>query len=136
MESQLSTAASLRSEGPRNGVLKLVIAGRLDADSTGRIWRESTRSVAAARAATVDLDASAIDYCDGAGIALLIQLRRLQRRTVANWKFMAYGRSSRLLDDWSRSAVKPARASPQLAPRLAEEIGQDAAKFGEIFRID
>ena len=58
MDSPIFNGAQLRSDGPRNGLLKLAIDGRLDADSTGRVWRESIRLVAAARAATVDLDAS------------------------------------------------------------------------------
>ena len=48
MDPPISNGAQLRSDGPRNGLLKLAIDGRLDADSTGRVWRESTRLVAAA----------------------------------------------------------------------------------------
>ena len=40
MDSQLSNAAKLRSDGPRNGLLKLAIDGRLDADSTGYLSLE------------------------------------------------------------------------------------------------
>jgi phospholipid/cholesterol/gamma-HCH transport system permease protein len=132
MESQLSTAASLRSDGPRNGLLKLAIAGRLDADSTGRIWRESTRLVAAARAATVDLDASAIDYCDGSGIALLIQLRRLQQKNRG--KLEIHGlrpEFQELLDDWSQERGDTGQSKPTARVQLVEEIGRDAAQVWE-----
>ena len=129
MEAQLSNAASLRSDGPRNGLLKLVITGRLDADSTGRIWRESTRLVSAARAATVDLDAAAIDYCDGSGIALLIQLRRLQQK--AGGKLEIHGlrpEFQELLDDWSRESGKAVQSKPKIRVQLAEEIGRGAVQ--------
>jgi phospholipid/cholesterol/gamma-HCH transport system permease protein len=53
--------------------LRLAIDGRLDSDGTGQIWREATDSVAAARAASVVLDAAGVDYCDGSGIALLLR---------------------------------------------------------------
>jgi len=132
MESQLSTAASLRSDGPRNGLLKLAIAGRLDADSTGRIWRESTRLVVAARAATVDIDASAIDYCDGSGIALLIQLRRLQQKNRG--KLEIHGlrpEFQELLDDWSQERGDTGQSKPTARVQLVEEIGRDAAQVWE-----
>jgi len=132
MESQLSTAASLRSDGPRNGLLKLAIAGRLDADSTGRIWRESTRLVAAARAATVDIDASAIDYCDGSGIALLIQLRRLQQKNRGQLQIHGLRPEfQELLNDWSQERDETGQSKPKARVQLVEEIGRDAAKICE-----
>jgi len=130
MESQFSNAASLRSDGPRNGLLNLAIAGRLDADSTGRIWRESTRLVAAARAATVNLDASAIDYCDGSGIALLIQLRRLQQQNRG--KLEIHGlrpEFQELLDDWSQQRGETGQSKPKARVQLVEEMGRDAVQI-------
>lgn len=129
MESPPSNAASLRSDGPRNGLLKLVIAGRLDADSTGSIWRESTRLVAAARAATVDLDAAAIDYCDGSGIALLIQLRRLQQKNRGQLQIHGLRPEfQELLDDWSQESGETGQSKPKARVQLVEEIGRDAAQ--------
>lgn len=132
MESQLPNGASLRSDGPRNGLLKLVIAGRLDADSTGRVWREATRLVASARAATVDLDAAAIDYCDGSGIALLIQLRRLQQKNRG--KLQIHGlrpEFQELLDDWSQECGEPGQSKPKARVQLVEEIGRDTVQLWE-----
>lgn len=129
MESPPSNAASLRSDGPRNGLLKLVIAGRLDAGSTGSIWRESTRLVAAARAATVDLDAAAIDYCDGSGIALLIQLRRLQQKNRGQLQIHGLRPEfQELLDDWSQESGETSQSKPKARVQLVEEIGRDAAQ--------
>lgn len=128
----IANAAKLRSDGPRDGVLKLAIDGRLDADSTGPVWRESTRLVAAARASHVDLDAAAIDYCDGSGIALLIQLRRLQQKHGG--KLEIHGlrpEFQELLDDWSQGGgetVPKAKVRTQLVEevgRLAVEVWQD-----------
>lgn len=55
-----------------NGAVKLVFSGPLDAQSVAKIWNEAL--AAAQDRATVD--ASAVDYCDGAGSALLCELRR------------------------------------------------------------
>lgn len=78
MTKQAHSAVELRSEGPQDGTFKLAIAGRLDSSTTGGIWRRATAAVSGAKASRVVVDASSIDYCDGAGIALLVQLRQLQ----------------------------------------------------------
>ena len=132
MDSPIFNGAQLRSDGPCNGLLKLAIDGRLDADSTGRVWRESTRLVAAARAATVDLDASAMDYCDGSGIALLIQLRRLQQK--AGGKLEIHGlrpEFQELLDDWSQGSSDTTQSKAKVRVQLVEEIGRGAVQVWE-----
>ena len=70
-----------------NGILQIAIEGRLDSNSTGRIWLEATQVVAAAKARSVKLDASAIDYCDGSGIGR-------PSRAVFNAMFLARWASS------------------------------------------
>ncbi len=130
MDSPIANGAKLRSDGPRNGLLKLAIDGRLDADSTGRVWRESTRLVVAARAATVALDASAMDYCDGSGIALLIQLRRLQQK--AGGKLEIHGlrpEFQELFDDWSQGSSDTTQSKAKVRAHLVEEVGQWAVQL-------
>lgn len=59
--------------------LKLAITGTLDAETTGRLWPQAVRKVTEAAPQTLVLDASKIDYCDGAGMALLLKLKRIQQ---------------------------------------------------------
>ncbi|MGZ8479238.1 MAG: MlaE family lipid ABC transporter permease subunit [Candidatus Binatia bacterium] len=135
MDSLISNGAKLRSDGPRNGLLKLSIDGRLDANSTGRVWRESTRLVSVARAATVDLDASAMDYCDGSGIALLIQLRRLQQK--AGGKLEIHGlrpEFQELLDDWSQGGSDTTQPKANVRVHFVEEVGQSAVQLWDDIR--
>ena len=132
MDPPIFNGAKLRSDGPRNGLLKLAIDGRLDADSTGSVWRESIRLVASARAATVDLDASAMDYCDGSGIALLIQLGRLQQK--AGGKLEIHGlrpEFQELLDDWSQGSSDTTESKAKVRVPLVEEIGRGAVQVWE-----
>ncbi len=130
MESPLSNAASLRSDGPHNGILKIAILGRLDAGTTGRIWRESTRLVAAARVAVVDLDAAAINYCDGSGIALLIQLRRLQQKNAGQLEIHGLRPEfQELLDDWSQGSAEGGYRDVKVRTQLVEEIGRGAVQI-------
>src|SRR5688572_27315072 len=80
------TAVDLRSERPQDGLLKLNITGRLDSTTTGTIWRRATAAVAGSKAKSVIVDASGIDYCDGAGIALLVYLRHLQNKASGSFQ--------------------------------------------------
>ena len=135
MESQPGIAAQLHSEGPRDGVLKLAITGRLDADSTGRVWRESTRVVTAARAAKVDIDATGIDYCDGSGIALLIHLRRLQEKSAG--QFAIHGlrpQFQELWDDWLQGSAEAGESVVKVRSSPVEEIGRGAVQLGQDIR--
>src|SRR5688572_20917326 len=78
MESTSHSPVKIRIEGPRAGVLTLVIEGRLDSMTTGKIWRDATAAAAPAKAGKLIIEASGIDYCDVSGIALLVYLRSRQ----------------------------------------------------------
>ncbi|MFQ5932499.1 MAG: ABC transporter permease, partial [Nitrospiraceae bacterium] len=71
--------ASIRAETSREGILTLTIDGRLDAQTTGNVWRETARVVEQASPRRIILDASHVDYCDGSGIGFLMQLQRQQQ---------------------------------------------------------
>jgi phospholipid/cholesterol/gamma-HCH transport system permease protein len=119
----------LRSQGPRDGVFTLAIEGRLDSGSTGKIWRAATEAVSRAKAASVVLDASGIDYCDGSGIALLVQLRYQQQR--AGGALAIHGLRPEfqgLLQGWEPGDLaRAAIAQPERAP-FAEEVGAATVK--------
>src|SRR5262245_6909683 len=116
------------SEGPHNGLLKLIIAGRLDSTTTGSIWGRATAKVKGAKARTVEIDASGIDYCDGAGIALLVHLRRLQS---AGGSLQISGLRPEFAELLEHSEPKASSEAPRkkAAPsRLAEEIGESTVE--------
>jgi phospholipid/cholesterol/gamma-HCH transport system permease protein len=125
MASTAPTSVDLRSEGPREGLLKLIFAGQLDAATTGTVWRRAVTTVTKANAKDVILDASAIDYCDGAGIALLVHLRNLQKKAGGTLTIEGLRPEfASLLDDWAPdSLVEPAHKRPQRRG-LAVEIGE------------
>lgn len=53
------------------GAGKLRLSGRLDLHSTEAIWRTLDAQLRHASVTTLEVDASGIEYCDGAGLALL-----------------------------------------------------------------
>lgn len=60
------------------GVLSLAIAGRLDAQAVAAVWSDAVRALdrEGAGCELVIVDAAGLSHCDGAGMALLIQLQR------------------------------------------------------------
>ena len=58
----------------------LALSGRLDANSIRDVWREARSALAAATGKRVVVDASEVDYCDGAGIALFVDLLRQRQK--------------------------------------------------------
>jgi phospholipid/cholesterol/gamma-HCH transport system permease protein len=59
-----------------DGQRVLAVSGRLDASTIRDLWQQALAAVADPRARRVVVDAAGVDYCDGAGIALLIDLQR------------------------------------------------------------
>ncbi len=113
----------LRIQESRDGVLALAIEGRLDSANTGKIWRKATKM--AGGAAKVMLDASKIDYCDGSGIALLVQLRN--QRQKAGGELVIRGlrpEFQQLLEDWDPGDLTRFTAQTSRPAGFAEEVGK------------
>jgi phospholipid/cholesterol/gamma-HCH transport system permease protein len=124
MESATQTPVKLRTAAPRSGVLTLAIEGRLDSDTTGTIWQRASDTVAAAQAPKILLDASRLEYCDSAGIALLAQLRHQQQQKGR--EFEIFGLRSEigdLLREWTPEDLTFRDERPEKT-RFAEQIGQ------------
>jgi phospholipid/cholesterol/gamma-HCH transport system permease protein len=66
--------------GPREGAAAVVrLSGRLDAYSVGPLWKAAFDALASHAAVPVIIDAAGVEYCDGAGVALLVDLLRQPR---------------------------------------------------------
>jgi phospholipid/cholesterol/gamma-HCH transport system permease protein len=63
-----------------NGQVSLVLKGRLDRDTTASIWRPSTQRLRQAKPQHLIVQAGDVEYCDGAGIALLVEYKRIQEQ--------------------------------------------------------
>lgn len=62
-----------------DGSRVIALTGRLDASALKALWADVRRAVADAPARPVIVDASGVDYCDGIGAALLVDLMRHPR---------------------------------------------------------
>ena len=120
-----SSIVTLRTRGTRDGALTFAIEGRLDSGSAGKIWREANETVARAGAQQVVLDASRIEYCDGSGIALLVQLRNRQQRAGGNFEVRDLRPEfQELLDAWGSGDPGRLETQPKHRRNFIEGIGE------------
>lgn len=57
----------------------MVLGGRLDADGVAPIWQQARAALAQQADMPVRVEAAAVDYCDGTGLAFLVDLLRSER---------------------------------------------------------
>lgn len=135
MASTPQTSVELRAEGPRENSLKIIFTGQLDAATTGTVWRRAETTVKNAKAKDVVVDASGIDYCDGAGIALLVHLRNLQNNTGGTLQIDGLRPEfASLLDDFVPASL--AEPTSRRSRRGAvEEIGEAVVEIWRDIQI-
>jgi len=105
------------------GSATLALAGRLDAYSVGRLWRDARAALTKHPNTPVTVDCSAVDYCDGAGVGLLLDLLRQPRPAGADVHIEGLAeRFHRLLDQFDpKSFVETSAAPPR--PGIIERAG-------------
>jgi phospholipid/cholesterol/gamma-HCH transport system permease protein len=101
--------------------LSFVLSGRLDSESTGSVWRAAFKALERATARLRTIDASRIDYCDGAGIGLLVELRRRGGPQVEIRGLAEQFRP--LLDLFPPTPAEPIHGKAQ-KPSMPEEVGR------------
>ena len=125
MAARTSSSVDLRLDGPRDGLFKLIFAGRLDSATTGTVWRPASSALIQAKAKSAVVDASAIDYCDGAGIALLVHLRQVQSKTGGHLEIAGLRPEFvSLLDDWAPEPGIAAGGARSRRKNLTVELGE------------
>src|SRR6185369_12220760 len=72
----MASAGATLEVREQGGSLSFLLTGRLDSETTGTVWRKAFKTLEQSRARLKTLDATGVDYCDGAGIGLLVELRR------------------------------------------------------------
>ena len=119
-----------RTRKPEDSVLEIIIEGRLDSSTTSSIWRRASDTVAAAKASTVLLNASNIDYCDGSGVALLIQMRQQQLRSGGRFEIRGLQPElEALVEEWrTEDFVGGGRQSAGTSLAI-EEIGRSIVEI-------
>jgi len=106
----------------------LAVSGQLDAATLPMIWGAARRAVAEVPAKPIVIDAAGVDYCDGAGVALFIDLLRHPREgriDVANLR-PAF---QTLLKQFDPRVLEHDLDPPPPRGPAVEEIGRETAKI-------
>jgi phospholipid/cholesterol/gamma-HCH transport system permease protein len=121
-----SSSVVLRDEGKHDGTHSIAIAGRLDASSTGKIWRPALAILERAKSPRVLLDASGVEYCDGSGVGLLFELGRQQRQRGGRFEIRGLRPEfQELLDVWVPADERMLAAEQKSrSVNIAEEVGR------------
>jgi phospholipid/cholesterol/gamma-HCH transport system permease protein len=116
--------------------LVLKLSGRLDAYSIAGVWRETRATVAGAPNRPIVIDAAAVDYCDGGGVAMLVDLLRQPRPAGAAVTIRGLEREFQtLLDQFDPRAFVAPAAPPPAQTRTVEEIGRATSQLLRDMRL-
>lgn len=112
------------------GEFSLKLSGRLDTARATELWRSAVHAVREAGAKRLVLDLGELEFCDGAGLGLLQELRQIQRERGGEVTLKGAGADieHRLARHAGKSPEAPAGRSNLLVGTL-EEIGRIGAGF-------
>ncbi|HJW23972.1 MAG TPA: MlaE family lipid ABC transporter permease subunit [Rhodocyclaceae bacterium] len=117
---------SLAADGVR-----MVLGGRLDADGVAPVWPRARAALAGNPGLPVRVEAGEVDYCDGAGLAFLVDLLRMDRPAAARVEIVDLAeRFRRLLDQFDPAAFRGPAREPSRPEGLFSRIGRVTAGFG------
>jgi phospholipid/cholesterol/gamma-HCH transport system permease protein len=120
--------ASFSFESGPQGALRLRLAGRLDVQTTGHVWRESISRIEQDPPRQLVVDATQIAYCDGAGLGLLLGLRAHQRRRGSQFELQGLRADlERLLTLYDPEATLASILPPRRQIGLVAGVGEAAA---------
>jgi phospholipid/cholesterol/gamma-HCH transport system permease protein len=111
------------------GPTRLALDGQLDISSVEQVWPAALTALRQHADTPVVVDASAIRYCDGAGIAMLVDLLRQQRAGNAQVRIEnLQPHYQALLDQFAPGSFREHPARPRPRERLLERLGRAAAQ--------
>jgi len=127
MPPQSPAAAALEAGPPEGDAAVLRISGRLDAYSVAPLWNAAFAALAARASVPVIIDTAAVEYCDGAGVALLVDLLRRPRSTGAEVTLRnlrsPFDRLFRQFDPKGFAREAPQARAPDPLPERVGEVG-------------
>jgi phospholipid/cholesterol/gamma-HCH transport system permease protein len=130
-----SPAASL-AVSDVDGKRELRLAGRLDAYSIAGVWPDARAALDAAPNVPVLIETSRVEYCDGGGIAMLVDLLRQPRRPEAKVSVVGLKpQFETLLDQFDPAALRVAPTEHAERLHTVAEIGRAALIVGRDLRL-
>jgi phospholipid/cholesterol/gamma-HCH transport system permease protein len=110
--------------------LQMVISGRLDAETVAPLWPQAVNKLVKIKPAVLEVQADKIDYCDGAGIALLIELKRKQQQKDRAFKLHDLKpQFQQLLEIFDPGPVDPPLPEQSFLIRTCENVGRQLVSY-------
>jgi phospholipid/cholesterol/gamma-HCH transport system permease protein len=123
-------SASFHADVSREGVLTLTIGGRLDSHTTGSVWRKAAQILGPGRPSLIVVDASRIEYCDGSGIGLFVELRVRQMCAGGDVEIRGLAEEFQtLLDQFDPREFQKCEREERPAISIPEEAGRATVKI-------
>lgn len=123
--------AELTITHPDAATRGLALAGRLDAYSLGPVWTEAKRALARNPERPFVVDCSGVEYCDGAGIAMLVDLLRTERSPGAAVRIEGLREGfRRLLEQYDPAQFRAPPPGRERAGSLIERLGRVGRDVG------
>lgn len=101
--------------------VRLVLTGRLDADSVAAIWSRVVPKLREGTFSSLTVDGKGVSYCDGAGIGLIMELALLCKARQVSLAFDGLSPELQTLIERATPAEPPAPAQP--GPGVIASIG-------------
>jgi phospholipid/cholesterol/gamma-HCH transport system permease protein len=123
------STARFELEAKGSGVGTLKLSGRLDARSTSILWRDLEARLRRSPMLTLEVDASEVEYCDGAGLALL-QFLCMGGMLAPGGKATVRGLRPEyqpLFQRFTAEDYQRNRAQPPASGSVVEEVGRAVA---------
>jgi phospholipid/cholesterol/gamma-HCH transport system permease protein len=122
-----AASVSIHSESEGGEHLTVTIEGRLDVMTTGTVWRQVQELAEKTSWKRIVVDASGIDYCDAAGISLLLDLCHRQKEAGGELEVRDLRPEfQRLLDLFDPAVLKEAQKEKPRPTHVIEQIGRGA----------
>ena len=107
--------------------LTLLLTGRLDASTTGKLWRDAQHLLEQSKLEPGRDRASEVSYCDGAGVALIVKLQQYQARTGGDVTIHGLQEKfRRLLDIYGQISLDPPPGRRREPLSVVEQVGRAA----------
>ena len=125
----IEPAASLQATVSHEGTLSLLLIGRLDSSTTGSLWRQAMQALEQKKPVRLIVDASRLAYCDGAGAALLLELRHYQEKAGGDFDIRHLPASVQyLVDLYGPAATEDAAPGASESVPFVEQMGRASAQ--------
>jgi phospholipid/cholesterol/gamma-HCH transport system permease protein len=128
---------SVEASKDPDDTLVLKIKGRLDAYSTGKIWKDSSYELEKSTPRKLIIDGEGIEYCDASGIALLIELRLIQEKKGGGFELRGLSEDNERLYRLFNFDLLSKPEGPGKPPsrNIVERVGETSWEMLEELRV-